>query len=58
MMSLHIEPAIKAALDAGRITCPKCRRAMDEFDFDGTAIDEDGEHARFRCRFCYPPTTH
>jgi len=55
-MSLPIEPAIKILLLAGKIPCPKCGRPMTELDYIDRAVDEDGEHARFRCRICYPPS--
>lgn len=55
-MTLPIEPEVKLLLQIGKVTCPKCHRPMDELDYAGRAVDEDGEHDRFRCRICYPPS--
>lgn len=53
-MTLPIEPMVKSVLLMGKIVCPKCKRVMDELDYAGRAVDDDGEHDRFRCRICYP----
>lgn len=55
-MSLPIPPEIHEFLAAGKIVCPQCRRPLTIADFVDFHEDDDGDHARFRCRICYPTT--